>query len=395
MFNASTVMPIEKTRWLQQHNEEAQKVWEAFNAGKPIRPPVQLGTTMQFFIFNEDLNPGEQVNFETYSTDAERMFTFQLRSQAWRGENITPYCDDQIGVPEEFEVKVDLQNYDEAAYFGAPVVFMPHQVPDTEPIYQGDRKWAFLDYGLPDPLKGGWYEQAHRLFEQMSALLDATPTYLDRPIRMTPFGIWTGGILTLAIALRGQALLMDLYEDPEYVRAFFSYLVEGTIQRIQAHLAFFYLPVPAEEMFFADDAIQMISTGMLKEFLIPAYQKLKAALTTAEQVKVHLCGDATRHFKTLKDSLGVNEFETGFPVDFCKLRRELGSDTLIHGGPSVVLLRDGSPDEVRAETHRILHSGICDGGRFILREGNNLAPGTPFENLDAMYQEARRYRCLD
>jgi len=386
-------MSTQNTRLTQEHNEEAQQVWDAFNTGLPIRPPVHLGTMMQYFLFNDDLNPGERVSFEAYSTDAETMLTFQLRSQVWRGEKIAPYCDDQIGVPEAFEVKVDLQNFDEAAYFGAPIVFMPHQVPDTEPIYEGDRKWAFLDYGLPDPLRGGWYEKAHQLFEQMCALLEATPSYLDRPIRMGPFGIWTGGILTLAIALRGQALLMDIYEDPDYVRAFFSYLVEGTIQRIRAHLAFFGLAVPAEEMFFADDAIQMISTGMLKEFLIPEYKRLKVALTSADQVKVHLCGDATRHFKILKENLGVNEFETGFPVDFGWLRRELGPDVLIHGGPSVVLLRDGTPDEVQAETHRILHSGICDGGRFVLREGNNLAPGTPFENLAAMYEEARRYRC--
>jgi len=387
------ITTIQNARCAQEHNEEANLVWEAFNAGLPIRPPVHLGTTTQYFIFNDDLNPGERVSFEAYSTDAETMLSFQLRSQAWRGEKIAPYCDDQVGVPKEFVVKVDLQNFDEAAYFGAPIMFMSHQVPDTVPIYEGDRKWAFMDQGLPDPLKGGWYEQAHQLYEQMSALVDAAPTYMEKPIRKGPFGIWTGGILTLAVALRGQALLMDLYEDPDYVRAFFNYLVEGTIQRIQSHLAFFDLPVPADEMFFADDAIQMISTAMLKEFLVPAYQTLKNNLTSADQVKIHLCGDATRHFRVLKENLGVNEFETGFPVDFGWLRRELGPDVLIHGGPSVVLLRDGTPDEVRSETHRILHSGICDGGRFVLREGNNLAPGTPFENLAAMYEEARRYRC--
>jgi uroporphyrinogen-III decarboxylase len=42
------------------------------------------------------------------------------------------------------------------------------------------------------------------------------------------------------------------------------------------------------------------------------------------------------------------------------------------------------------ETRRILDSGVLEGGRFVLREGNNLAPHTPFENLEAMYQTARR-----
>lgn len=387
MVNALTSQTI------QIHNEEAQQVWDAFHAGVPIRPPVQLGTSMQYFIFNESLNPKEQVTFQDYSTQAETMLAFQLRSQVWRGQHIAPYCDDMIGLPEEFVVKVDLQNYDEAAYFGAKIEFIPHQVPDTRPIYEGDRKYAFLDQGLPDPLKGGWYKTAHRLFEDMSSIIQSSPTYMGRPIRMEPFGIWTCGILTLGLALRGNDLLIDFYSDPEYVRTFFDFLVEGTIQRIHAHLAFFDLPVPAIDMFFADDAVQMLSTLMLEEFLLPAYEKLKSALTIADQIKIHLCGDATRHFKILKERLGVNEFETGFPVDFGWLRRELGSDVLIHGGPSVIILRDGKPEYVRAETRRILESGICTGGRFVLREGNNLVPGTPFENLDAMYQEARRFRC--
>ncbi|MGD9376398.1 MAG: uroporphyrinogen decarboxylase family protein, partial [Anaerolineae bacterium] len=147
----------------------------------------------------------------------------------------------------------------------------------------------------------------------------------------------------------------------------------------------------APDLFFADDAIQMISTGMVVEFLLPVYRKLKAALTSAERIKIHLCGDATRHFRLLKEELGVYDFETGYPVDFGRLRQELGPEVTIHGGPSAILLQQGTPQEVRAETDRILKSGVCDGGRFVLREGNNLAPGTPLANLAAMYSTARAW----
>jgi hypothetical protein len=41
-------------------------------------------------------------------------------------------------------------------------------------------------------------------------------------------------------------------------------------------------------------------------------------------------------------------------------------------------------------TVEILRSGIMEGGRFILREGNNLPPCCPEENLSSMYQA-----CLD
>jgi hypothetical protein len=374
---------------VQEHNQEAQAVWEAFHAGEPIRPPVALGTNTQYFIVNEHLNPGMQVTFENYSTDARIMLDFQLRSAAWRAAYIAPYCDDPIGVPEKFHVKVDLQTYDEAAYFGAPIIFCEDQVPDTKPILAGGRKEALFDAGQPDPLKGGWYTQAHLLYEEMAELLQMQPTYLDRPIEMDPFGIWTSGPFTIAVALRGHEFLTDLYEHPEYVKMLLDFITESTIARICAHLEFFGLECPAPDMFFADDSIQLISPKMLREFLLPVYLKLKAGVTSAERVKVHLCGDASRHFKLLKEHVGCYEFETGFPIDFGEIRRQLGPEVTIHGGPNIMLLRSGTPEEVRAETRRILGSGVLDGGRFVLREANNLPPHTPFENLDAMYQTAR------
>jgi uroporphyrinogen-III decarboxylase len=36
-----------------------------------------------------------------------------------------------------------------------------------------------------------------------------------------------------------------------------------------------------------------------------------------------------------------------------------------------------------------------EGGKFILREGNNLAPFTPLENLWAMYETAKEYGRYD
>jgi hypothetical protein len=380
---------------IEQHNAEAKAVWEAFNAGRPIRPPVALGAATQFFIFNEELNPGEAVTFERYCTDADTMLDFQLRAAKWRAENIAPFCDDPIGIPPNrasWLVRVDLQNFDEAAHLGAPVVFMRGQVPDTRPILAGDRKNALFDAGLPDPLYGGWYRRAHDIEEQWRERLRRMPEYEGWPVQIDPFGWWTGGPLTLAVSLRGHEFLSDLYEDPEYARALLGYLTEVTIARVRAHARYFGLPDPPDSLWFADDALQMLSVKMAREFMLPVYLRLKREMTTAAHVKIHLCGDASRHFQWLKEEIGVNDFETGFPIDHGKIRRELGPEVTIHGGPTVMLLRDGSPDDVTAETRRILNSGVCDGGRFVLREANNLAPGTPRANLAAMYEAARQWR---
>jgi len=378
--------------FVNDHNQEAQAVWDAFRAGKPIRPPVGLGTNTQFFIFNLELNPDEMVTFEDYMTQAKIMLDFSLKSAVWRAYHIAPYCDDQVGLPDEFALRIDLQNIDEAAYFGAPVQFLPHQLPDTLPILSGDKKYALFDKPFQDPFQSGWYATSTRIYQELQEYLDKYPTYLDRPITIEPFGYWTGGIFTLAVALRGNELMTDLYEDPQYVLDMLRYLTEATIHRVRAYHEFFNLPFPGQDLFFTDDAIQLISTKMLRQFLMPLYKQYKAAIITGEHFKIHLCGDASRHFKILKDELGVNEFEVGFPIEFGEIRRQLGPEVTIHGGPNIMLLKDGTPEEIAQETHRILHSGVVEGGKFVLREGNNLAPFTPSVNLDAMYQQARNIR---
>ena len=383
-------IPEFSSSFVNDHNQEAQTVWDAFRAGNPIRPPVGLGTSTQFFIFNHELNSDELVSFEAYMTQAKVMLDFSLKASVWRAYYIAPYCDDQVGLPDEFTLRIDLQNIDEAAYFGAPVQFLPHQVPDTLPILAKDKKYALFDKPFPDPFQSGWYATSTRIYQELQEYLTKHPIYLDRPVTIEPYGYWTGGIFTLAVALRGHELMTDLYEDPQYVHDLLKYLTDATIYRVKAYHEFFNLPFPGPDLFFADDAIQMISTKMLKQFLIPLYKQYKEAVITSEHFKMHLCGDASRHFRTLKDELGVNEFETGFPIDFKKIREELGPDVTIHGGPNIMILKQGSVQEVALETQRILSSGVLEGGKFVLREGNNVAPFTPFENLNAMYQQARK-----
>jgi uroporphyrinogen-III decarboxylase len=68
----------------------------------------------------------------------------------------------------------------------------------------------------------------------------------------------------------------------------------------------------------------------------------------------------------------------------------LGEGVEISGVPEVALLLHGSAEQVYERTKKILLSGVKRGGRFILREANNLPPCCPDENLSAMYRA-----CLD
>jgi hypothetical protein len=374
-----------------QHNEEVRAVWQAYRAGRPTRAPVIADADTRFFVLHDELNPGERMSFEEYSEDAITMMGFQLRAAEWRVLNLNPRCDYEAGLPERFSVTVDMQRYFDAGFFGAEVEYRAGQIPDTVPPLTGDRKNWLFDRGQPDPLTGGIFAKAHQLHEAMAERIVRGMTYQDRAVTFEPFGLGTDGPLTVATNLRGTELYTDFYTDPDYVHQLLDFIVEGTIARIKAHRRFFGQPEISESWGYADDSVQLISTDMVREFIVPAHRKLKLALTSAERINIHLCGNATRHFKTLRDELGCYSFDTGFPVDFAWLRQELGPEVEILGGPRVTLLRNGTPEEIAAEVRRILSSGITEGGRFILREANDLAPGTPLANVDAMYAAGRLF----
>jgi methylthiol:coenzyme M methyltransferase len=160
--------------------------------------------------------------------------------------------------------------------------------------------------------------------------------------------------------------------------------------RIKAWRRYLGRPEKSPAFGFADDSIQLISEKTYREFVLPCHRRLVEELGQGERGSIHLCGDATRHFKNIRNELNVYSFDTGFPVDFAALRAELGPEVEILGGPQVEFLRRATPDQVREEVLRILDSGIREGGKFILREGNNLAPGTPLENIQMMYDTVCR-----
>jgi uroporphyrinogen-III decarboxylase len=183
--------------------------------------------------------------------------------------------------------------------------------------------------------------------------------------------------------------------DPPKTRELFLFITRAAILRNRALLRLAGRPERSlGGCGLADDSIQLIGTDMYRELVMPAhelwYREMSDTTVASRNRSIHLCGDATRHFPTLVEELGVTAFDTGFPVDHGALRRRLGPAVHLAGGPRVALLRDGTPAQCYDEARRILLSGVMEGGRFSLREGNNLPPGVPLENLQAVYAA-----CLD
>lgn len=371
------------------HNAEVKANWRAYHAGASIRTPVFVGTNPRYFMANLEVNP-KGIDFKSYSEDPDVMFKMQLRCQRWSRFNLLQ--DAELGWPEAWTVKVDFQNYYEAAWFGCPIEYLPGQVPDTRPIF-ADCPERLMEKAIPDAF-GGNNARGIEYYERFRDRA-TREVYLGRPIKidLPGFMLGTDGLMTVACNLFGADFVCaTMAEDPDRLGKLLSFITEATIRRIQAGRERFGRPLVYKEYGFADDSIALISTAMYREHILPHHRRLVEALSTADAKRsIHLCGDATRHFRLLKQELNIVSFDTGFPVDFGQIRRVLGPEVWIAGGPHVEFLMHATPQQVREECKRILESGVLEGGRFALREGNNLAPNTPLENIEAMYRAGREF----
>ena len=370
------------------HNAQVAAVWDAFYKGTPTRVPMILGLSSRFTMLSREANP-EGVTYERYFNDPDVMFERQLVHHDWTRHHLV--WDSELGIPDTWTVGVDFQNSYEQMWYGGPVRYIENDVPETPPFLTDENKWDFIEQGPPDPFSGvmGQAWEYYDYFQEKAKGRE----YRGRPVQVGGLpGAGTDGTFTIACALRGPTeLCLDLYEEPEFYHALMDLIVEATINRIYAFRERLGQARESQVWGFADDSIQLLSPTTYRELVLPYHQRLFDEFGADGPNSIHLCGDATHHFRFLRDELKIMSFDTGFPVDHGWLREELGPDVTINGGPHVELLRSGTPEGIRSETKRILESGIMAGGKFILREGNNLAPGTPPESVAAMYAACKEF----
>lgn len=371
------------------HNEEVERVWKAYHEGRPVRVPMSLAINTRFTAHQPGAHD-EPLNWERYFTDTDYMVRYQVEHVAWVKTHVP--MDHKMGLPDEWTVWVDYQNTYEAAWFGAPVHFVADEVPDTDPIVTDENKHEFLRRGVPDPESGPQISEAWRRYEELKQKEAEGFELMGRPVRCTGIShAGTDGPFTVACNLRGAGeFCMDLLDDPEWADAFLTLITDSIIVRQRAIRR--RLGQPERGGYgFADDSSMMLSVPTYVERLLPHHRRLVDELGDGSPIGIHLCGNATHLFPTMVRELGVGSFETGFPVDFGGLRKQLGPGVALIGGPSVPFLDQATPEQVRDEVRRILDSGVREGGKFILQDGNNLSPRVPMENLHAMYQACKEF----
>ena len=369
-----------------KHNEEVRQVWEAYRLGRPVRVPMLLTSVPRIWILDTSLNRAG-ILWKDYLNHPEIMYEICLKHKYYVAHTIPQ--DEEMGIPtSHWNIHLEFGNVYEESWLGCEIIYPEGQIATTVPRYRGDAGYALFERGLPGPFDG--FMGKVREYYEFALQKSSQDEFYGRPVKITlPIPLGTDGPLTVANGLRGAQLFEDMLMDEDYYHKLMSFVTEAIIARIRAWREYLGLDPRPTCGGIADDAIQFISTRLYREKVLPYHQRIFSELFGEGPHSMHLCGNVQRHFPTLIQELNVKSFDTGFPINFTALREEVGEDVDIQGGVPVGSLLNESPQAIYQKTKEILASGIMRGGKFIMKEANDLAPCVPLANMEAMYTATR------
>jgi len=193
------------------------------------------------------------------------------------------------------------------------------------------------------------------------------------------YGLLTGP-LTLALHLRGDDVLLDMFDEEEDVPRLFDYCADIAIQMVDA-----YLDAGIDVIAVVDPMLSQIGPEHCKEVVSPALNKVFDHVRERGAVSsLFVCGNATRNIEamceTTCDNISVDE-----NVDLSALATACRAAGKSFGGNmqlTVVLLL-GDADDARRDAVRCLDQA-GEGVGYVLAPGCDLPYAVKPENLEAV-----------
>jgi len=194
---------------------------------------------------------------------------------------------------------------------------------------------------------------------------------------------WIEGPCAEAADLRGiNTLMLDFYDDPDFVRDLFEFTLEMGLRFARAQVE-----AGVELMGVGDAAASLIGPQLYEEFVWPYEKRLIEGLhDMGTKVRLHICGNINAILEPI-GRLGCDIVDLDFMVPVADARKAMGPDQVLLGNIDPVrVLRHGTPESI---TEAIAQCHRDAGKRYIVSAGCEVPRGTPRENVIALTEYAR------
>ncbi|NLH75419.1 MAG: hypothetical protein GX465_00040 [Acidobacteria bacterium] len=349
---------------------------------RPDRVPVIPAIAHRFLV------PQVGVRFRDYYADPETMLRTQLLAQKWLLENVRT---DAYAITGPWTgAWTDFQNAFEAGSLGVEIVFPDDDIPWT------GRGWVAGEADLRrleamDFVHSGLNARQVAYRRRMMEVADKYPVrflggevfYPGANPSLThtsdgPFGV--------AGALMGPTeLFLAVKERPDFVRELLRVVTDKLIEWLDFCWAEEGLPRP-KDFAWTDDLAVSLSAPDFREVVLPSEKRLRFHFDG--RLSLHMCGRSDHLLEIFRDDLAIHELQGfGYEVDLDRVGEALGGRVVLLGNVDPRLIRSGTPEDVRRATRRVLEK-LAPRGGLIVQDGNNVPPGSPLANINAMMEAA-------
>lgn len=336
------------------------------------------------------LLPKISVSFRDYYSDPEVMLRSQILGQKWLMENIKT---DAFSVTGAWTGGwTDFQNTTEASAFGVEVEFPKNDIPAAY-----ERGWVRTDRDLHkledvDFVHSGLNGRQIEYRQAMIRLADKYPVrFLNGPVfypganpalTHTSNGPFTNGSHLMGSVEMFTAIL----EKPEFVHELFRIVTDKILQWLD--FCWQEMQIPTRDFAWTDDLSAYLSAETWHKMVLPYNKRIRDHF---EWASLHMCGKTDHLLEIFTDELRINEFQGfGWNVNLDKVRRVMGGRVVLLGNVNPLIIAQGTPEQVKAVTHRVIET-LAPCGGLIIQDGNNIAPESPIENINAMMEAAEEY----
>jgi len=264
----------------------------------------------------------------------------------------------------------------EAADLGANVQFFPDQPPamvESHALLADKSVLSGLKF--PDPLGGG---RMHDRVQSIALMKDKVAG--EKIVEG-----WIEGPTGQAANLRGiNTLMLDFYDDPQFVRDLLEFVVEMELRFAKAQY-----DAGAELMGVGDPAASLVGRAIFAEFIVPYQKKLVDGLKAIGlRTRSHICGRTT-NISDLRAQLGYDILDIDSKVNMAEARAKMGPEALILGNvDTVAVLQRGNEADVLAAVTKCQHDA---GPRWIIGAGCEVPRETPQANMMQLTEYARSH----